>query len=53
MSPVLRLGRGSARRVRAIRWTRCQILSLALLVAAIAGVCIEIALWVNTHPLPE
>jgi hypothetical protein len=49
----LRLGRGSARRVREIKWTRRQIIGLVLLIAIFAAGCIEIALWLNTHPIPE
>jgi hypothetical protein len=45
--------RGSARRVREIKWTPRQIIDLALLIAIFAGGCIEIALWLNTHPIPE
>jgi hypothetical protein len=50
---VPRLGRGSAKRVREIKWTARQIIGLALLIAIFAGGCIEIALWLNTHPIPE
>jgi hypothetical protein len=53
VSPVLRLGRGSARRVRQIKWTARQIIGLVLLIAFFAAGCIEIALWLNTHPIPE
>ncbi len=53
MARVLRLGRGSARRVRNIKWTLRQIISLALLLATFAAGCIEIALWLNSHPIPE
>lgn len=53
VSRVLRLGRGSARRVRGIKWTARQIIGLVLLIAIFAGGCIEIALWLNTHPIPE
>jgi hypothetical protein len=50
---VLRVDRGSAKRVRKIKWTARQIIGLALLIAIFAGGCIEIALWLNTHPIPE
>ena len=53
VSPVLRLGIGSARRVRQIKWTARQIIGLMLLIAIFAAGCIEIALWLNTHPIPE
>jgi hypothetical protein len=53
VSRVLRLGRGSARRVREIKWTLFQVISLALLIAVFAAGCIELALWLNTHPIPE
>jgi hypothetical protein len=39
--------------VREIKWTVRQIISLALLIAVLAAGCIEIALWLNTHPNPE
>jgi hypothetical protein len=48
-----RLGRGSVRRVREIKWTPRQIIGLVLLIAICAAGCIEIALWLKTHPLPE
>jgi hypothetical protein len=50
---VLRVDRGRAKRVREIKWTARQIIGLALLIAIFAGGCIEIALWLNTHPIPE
>jgi hypothetical protein len=50
---ILRLGKGSVCRVREIKWTPLQVISLALLIAAFAGGCIEVALWLNSHPLPE
>ena len=50
---VLRVDRGRAKRVREIKWTARQIIGLALLTAICAGGCIEIALWLNTHPIPE
>jgi hypothetical protein len=53
VSRALRLGRGSARRVRQIKWTARQIIGLVLLIAIFAAGCIEIALWLNTHPIPE
>jgi hypothetical protein len=53
VSRFLRLGRGSARRVREIKWTRRQIISVVLLIALFAAGCIEIALWLNKHPIPE
>jgi hypothetical protein len=53
VSRALRLGRGSARRVRQIKWTRRQIVSVALLIALFAAGCIGLALWLNTHPIPE
>jgi hypothetical protein len=53
VSRVLRLGRGSVTRVREIKWTPRQIISLTLLIAIFAGGCIGIALWLNTHPIPE
>jgi hypothetical protein len=45
--------RGSARPVREIKCTPRQIIGLALLIAIVAGGCIEIALSLNTHPIPE
>jgi hypothetical protein len=39
--------------VREIKWTARQIIGLALLITIFAGGCIEIALWLNTHPIPE
>jgi hypothetical protein len=53
VSRALRLGRGSARRVRQIKWTARQIIGLVLLIAIFAAGGIEIALWLNTHPIPE
>ena len=53
MGRVLRVDRGKAKRVREIKWTARQIIGLALLIAIFAGGCIEIALWLNTHPIPE
>jgi hypothetical protein len=50
---ALRVGKGSAKRVREIKWTARQIIGLVLLIAICAGGCIEIALWLNTHPIPE
>jgi hypothetical protein len=50
---VLRVDRGSAKRVREIKWTARQIIGLALLIAIFAVGCIEIALWLNTHSIPE
>ena len=50
---VLRVDRGRAKRVREIKRTARQIIGLALLIAIFAGGCIEIALWLNTHPIPE
>ena len=50
---VLRVDRGRAKRVREIKWTARQIIGLALLITIFAGGCIEIALWLNTHPIPE
>jgi hypothetical protein len=39
--------------VRKIKWTRRQIIGLALLIAAFVGGCIELALWLNAHPILE
>jgi hypothetical protein len=39
--------------VRQIKWTARQIIGLVLLIAIFAAGCIEIALWLNTHPIPE
>jgi hypothetical protein len=39
--------------VREIKWTPRQIIVLALLIAIFAGGCIEIALWLIAHPIPE
>jgi hypothetical protein len=39
--------------VREIKWTARQILGLALLIAIFAGGCIELALWLIKHPIPE
>jgi hypothetical protein len=53
MSPILRWGKGSARRVREVKWTARQVVSLALLIAVLAAGCIELVLWLNAHPIPE
>jgi hypothetical protein len=53
MARLLRLGRGSSRQVRNIKWTPRQIISLTMLLVAFAVGCIEIALWLNNHPIPE
>ena len=53
VSRVLRLGRGNARRVRRMKWTLRQIVSLVLLLAVCAAGCIVLALWLNTHPIPD
>jgi hypothetical protein len=53
MGRVLRLDRGSAKRVRNIKWTPRQIISLALLLATFAAGCIGLALWLNSHPILE
>jgi hypothetical protein len=50
---VLRVGRGRAKRVREIKWTARQIVSVALLIALFAAGCIGLALWLNNHPFPE
>jgi hypothetical protein len=39
--------------VREIKWTVRQIISLALLIAFFVASCIELVLWLNTHPIPE
>jgi hypothetical protein len=39
--------------VREIKWTARQIIGLALLIAIFAGGCIELALWLIKHPIPE
>jgi hypothetical protein len=53
MGRVRRLGRGNAKRVRKIKWTLRQIISLTLLLATFAAGCIELALWLKSHPIPE
>ena len=53
MARVFRLGKGSARRVREIKWTTRQIISLVLLLVTFAAGCIAIALWLKSHPIPE
>ena len=50
---VLRVDRGSAKRVREIKWTARQIVGVALLIALFAAGCIGLALWLNTHPIAE
>ena len=50
---VLRVDRGSAKRVREIKWTARQIVGAALLIALFAAGCIGLALWLNTHPIAE
>jgi hypothetical protein len=45
--------RGSGRRVREIKWTPRPIIDLAVLIVIFARGCIKIALWLNTHPIPE
>jgi hypothetical protein len=39
--------------VRKIKWTPRQIIGLAILIATFVGGCIELALWLNTHPILE
>jgi hypothetical protein len=39
--------------VRDIKWTARQLIGLVLLIGMFAGICIELALWMNTHPIPE
>jgi hypothetical protein len=53
VSRIVRFGKGSARRVRQIKWTPRQLVGLALLIVVFAAGCIELALWLNTHPIPE
>jgi hypothetical protein len=50
---VLRVDRGRAKRVREIKWTARQIVGVALLIALFAAGCIGLALWLNTHTIPE
>jgi hypothetical protein len=50
VSGVPKWGRSSKRRLRLIRWTHCELLSIALLSALITVLCLLLAQWLATHP---
>jgi hypothetical protein len=50
MSGVPKWGRSSKRRLRLIRWTRGELMSLALMSTLISLLCLVLAEWLATHP---
>ena len=49
MSRTIDPGRGSKRKVREVRWTRMEVISVILLLLVLAGETICIALWLMGH----
>ena len=49
MSRTIDPGRGSKRKVREVRWTRTEVISVILLLLVLAGETICIALWLMGH----
>jgi hypothetical protein len=42
-------GRGSKRKVRSVRWTRTEVISVLLLLLVLAGETVVITLWLMGH----
>jgi hypothetical protein len=47
---VPKWGRSSKRRIRQIRWTRWELVSVALLGCFISVLCLVLAQWLAAHP---
>ena len=50
MSRVAKMGRSSNRRVRLIRWSRREIVSVTVLGCLISLLCLVLAHWLAGHP---
>jgi hypothetical protein len=50
MSGVPKWGRSSKRRLRLIRWTQFEIMSVIVLSCMISLLCLLLAEWLATHP---
>ncbi len=49
MSKTIDPGKGSKRKVREVRWTRTEVISVILLLLVLVGETICIALWLTGH----
>jgi hypothetical protein len=49
VSNVLKLGRGSKRNVRRIRWNRREIVSLILLFLLMSFLAVVVSVWFEAH----
>jgi hypothetical protein len=50
MAEVPKWGRSSKRRIRLIRWTRWELVSVAALSTFVSLLCLLLAQWLATHP---
>jgi hypothetical protein len=50
MSGVPKWGRSSKRRLRLIKWTRWELVSVAVLSSFVSVLCLMLAEWLATHP---
>jgi hypothetical protein len=50
MAGVPKWGRSSKRRLRLIRWTRWEIVSVAALSCLMSALCLMLAQWLAAHP---
>jgi hypothetical protein len=50
MSGVPKWGRSSKRRVRLIRWTRGEVVSVTVLGCLLSALCLVLAQWLASHP---
>ena len=50
MAGVTNLGKGNKRKVRLVRWSRFEKLSMSVLFLVVVVETVFIALWLMTHP---